>query len=118
MSAENRELVKANGLTAPQYYNPVADRYEYSLGVGGAAWYRVRGTVAKDTITASGDVIRSYGEDMYGFSIINDGTDVITFTIGNIMLTIKENEAWGGLFDPFRTVTIQATGPYRAVVFQ
>lgn len=118
MSAENREMVKANGLTAPQYYNPAIDGYEYLHGVGGAAWYRVRGTVVKDTISASVDVTRSYGEDMYGFSIINDGVDDVTFTIGNIMLTIKENEAFSSLFEPFRTVNITATGDFRAVIMQ
>lgn len=118
MSAENREMVKANGLTAPQYYNPGADQYEYLHGIGGAAWYRVRGTVVKDTINANEDVTRTYGEDMYGFSIINDGVDDVVFTIGNIILMVKENEAFSSLFEPFRTVNIVATGEFRAVIMQ
>lgn len=118
MSAENREMVTANGLTAPQYYNPDKDNYEHLHGADGAAWYRVRGTVAEDSISASEDVTRTYGEDMFGFSIINDGVDDVVFTIGNIVVVVKENEAHGSLFKPFRTVSIVATGEFRAVIYQ
>lgn len=118
MSAENSELAKANGLAAPQFYNPKTGRYEHLHGTDGAAWYRVRGTVTKDVIHEAEDSTRSYGEDMYGFSIINYGVDDVVFTIGNITMTIKENGAYGSLFEPFRTVSVAATGEFQAVVFQ
>lgn len=42
MSAENRALIKdANGIFAPQHYNPTADKYEAAQGEGGASFVRV-----------------------------------------------------------------------------
>lgn len=118
MSAENRELVRANGVIAPQYYNSDTDRYEFLQGIGGAAWYRVRGTVVKDVINDDENVTKNYPDEMYGFSIVNDGTSDLTFNINGLEIIVKENEAFSNLFDGFTQIEINASDDFRAVVMQ
>lgn len=52
---------------------------------------------------------------MQGITVINDSPDPLNITINDITITIKPNEAFSELFDPFTQVTFSHT-QYRAYI--
>lgn len=47
--------------------------------------------------------------------IANDGTTDLVVRINALSFTVKPSEVFEEVFSPFTSVTIQATGPYRAL---
>ncbi len=76
------------------------------------------GRIIKDSFSGSTTITKTYQTSVQGFSIINDGATDITFTINNLSFTVMSGEDFNGVFDPFTTVTINTTSPYRAVIRQ
>lgn len=73
--------------------------------------------VVKDYFYGTSNITKNYQEDMMGFKITNDhnSTD-LTFTIHGITISVKSKETIEEKFKPFRSVTINTTVPYRAIV--
>jgi hypothetical protein len=117
MAANNKDLQTANGKIAPQFYDASLDAYVIAQGDNGTPFYRARGTVAMEAWT-NVSPITTFPDNRYGFSIVNDGTADLTFTINTFTRTVKVGEAYSALFDPFTSLTITATGAYRAEVLR
>lgn len=117
MSATDQQLIRAQGIPAPQYFNEANNKYDPQTGRDGAAWYHQRGTVTIDYINSSTNINRSYPNKCYGFAIVNDGGGDITATVNNLTITVKAGESFESLFKPFTSIQINSAGvPYRAVV--
>lgn len=69
-----------------------------------------------DYFTGTAAVTRNFVEDKQGFNIVNDGTSLVSFTINAITIEVKPGESYEGRFKKFKTVTVSATGPFRAQV--
>ena len=117
MAANNKDLQTANGKIAPQFYDANLDAYVIAQGDNGTPFYRARGTVAMEAWTNAAP-ITTYPSARYGFSIINDGTADLTFTINGNTRTVKPGENYNALFDAFTSLSISATGAYRAEVLR
>lgn len=71
----------------------------------------------KDSWNGTVDVVKSWsGDDMSYISIVNDGADPLVFTINGISITVDVGEDFNHDFDPFTSVSIVTTSPYRAIV--
>lgn len=116
MAADNQPLFKAQDLPAPQYFNPNSNKYEVLTGRDGANAFIEKGRVVKDAFHDITSVSKSYQTKMFGFGIVNDGDTDLTFTINGFTILVKPYETFDDLFDGFTTVTINATGAFRAVV--
>ena len=117
MSATDQQLVRAQGIPSPQYFNQEANRYDPQTGRDGAAWYHQRGTVTIDYINNTVDVTKNYTNNCYGFALVNDGDGDVVVKINNLTITIKAGEAFESLFKPFTSLKIESAGTaYRAVV--
>lgn len=122
MNTMSIPVVKTQGIPVPQYLNEPGNKFEVQTGRNGAAWYHQRGTVLKDVINGSANVTKSYNTQMFGFAIVNDakrddtGASDLSFTIGTLTVIVKPREVFNSLFDPFTSVTITATKPFRAEV--
>lgn len=123
MSATDQSLIRSkDGIAIPQYYNPSTNRNEPITGRDGANAFIEKGRVLKDAFSGSTTITKTYTTEMFGFGIVNDtevGSDTaadLTFQINGFEITVKPSEAFDDLFEPFQTVTVTATGPYRAVV--
>jgi hypothetical protein len=117
MPANNKDLKLANGKVAPQVYDEVLDDYTYAKGRDGAPYYQQRGSIAMEAWTDQ-NPITTFPSNRYGFSIVNDGTADLTFTINSFTRKVKVGEAYSALFDAFTTVAINATSAYRAEVLK
>ncbi|MER2170748.1 MAG: hypothetical protein ABS938_08920 [Psychrobacillus psychrodurans] len=117
MSATDKELVKAAGsIPAPQYYNPLNDRYEPITGRNGANAFIEKGRVVKDVVESLSDVTKTYSTEMFGVGIVNDGIADLTFSINKFTITVKPGESFDDLFEAFTEITINATSKFRAVI--
>jgi hypothetical protein len=117
MAANNKDLQMANGKIAPQFYDEKLDAYVIAKGDDGTPFYRARGTVAMEAWT-NVSPITTFPDNRYGFSIINDGTADLTFTINGNIRTVKPGENYNALFEAFTSLSISATGAYRAEVLR
>jgi hypothetical protein len=117
MSANNKDLKTANGKIAPQFYDPTLDDYVIAQGDNGTPFYRARGTIAMEAWTNT-NPITTFPSARYGFSIVNDGTSDLTFTINGNVRTVKPGENYNALFEAFTSLSINATGAYRAEVLR
>lgn len=117
MTANNKDLKLANGKIAPQFYDPILDDYVIAQGDNGTPFYRARGTIAMESWTDQ-NPITSFPDNRFGFSIINDGSADLTFTINGNTRTVKPGENYSALFDAFTSLTITATSAYRAEVLR
>lgn len=119
MPYNTREIKKdAKNQPIPIFYNPDTDQYEVLEGANGGPYYTHRGTIAMEAWEGSANITKSFANNRYGFSVINDGTADLTFTINAQTRTVKPGEAYSALFEPFTTVTINATSAYRAEVLR
>ena len=116
MSATDQDLLRAKNGNAPQYYNPRTDKYEVLTGRDGANSFIEKGRVVKDVFSGNESIVKTYATPMSGFGLVNDGVEDVTFIINGMQIVVRENEAWDDLFEPFNTVTINATDSFRAVV--
>lgn len=116
MSAQDQPLVRAQGIPAPQYFNEQGNKYENIKGRHGANSFIQLGTVAAESWEGSTDIIKTFPSDRFGFSIVNDGLNDLTFTINGNTRTLKPGEPYGALFEPFTSVSITGTSSYRAEV--
>lgn len=105
------------GQPTPVFYNKEADQYEVLEGVNGASYYRQRGTIAMEAWDNTAPVT-TFASSRYGFSILNDGNADLTFTINGQTRKVKPGEAYSSLFEPFTSLSISATGAYRAEVLK
>lgn len=102
----------------PQYYNPRTDRYEVIVGNHGANSFIQLGTVAMESWSGNSNITTTFPSERFGFSIINDGSTDVTFTINGNTRTIKKYESYNALFEPFTSVEIETTSEYRAEVLK
>jgi chitodextrinase len=75
--------------------------------------------VVKDYFEGSANITKTYTDSMVGFEIANDaasGGSQLTFTINNLTIPVKAQEVYSANFDPYKSVTITTTVPYRATV--
>jgi hypothetical protein len=118
MPANNRDLQRANGQIAPQFYDEKVDAYVIAKGENGAPYYRERGSVAMEAWEGSSNVTKTFTSERWGFAVVNDGTADLTFTINGQTRKVLPGEGYSALFEPFTTVTISATSAYRAEVLR
>ncbi|WP_338789121.1 chitobiase/beta-hexosaminidase C-terminal domain-containing protein [Metabacillus sp. FJAT-53654] len=73
--------------------------------------------VIMDYFEGTSNITKTYQNDMMGFKITNDhnSTD-LTFKIHGITISVKPKETFNGNFTPFRSITINTSVPYRAIV--
>lgn len=116
MAAQDKPLVRAQNTPAPQYFNKDANQYEVIEGRNGANAFIQLGTIAMEAWKGSANTVQSFGSNRYGFSIVNRGTAVLTFTINGQTREVDVGEAYSSLFEPFTSVTINATSLYKAEV--
>jgi hypothetical protein len=118
MASFNKELkTAANGKIAPQFYDESVDDYVIAVGSEGAPFYRQRGSIAMEAWDQS-NPITTFTSSRYGFSIINEGTADLTFTINGVTRTVRVGETYSALFEAFTTVTIAGATAYRAEVLK
>lgn len=112
------DIPLVNGKPAPTYKNDKTGEWELIEGTFGGPYYTHRGTVAMEAWEGSANITKTFTEDRYGFSVVNDGTADLTFTIGDQTRRVKPGEFYNALFEPFTTLTINATSAYRAEVLK
>jgi hypothetical protein len=118
MAADNKKLKTAMGEIAPQFYDETADDYVIAKGSDGAPYYRARGTIAMESWEGSSNITQTFPDSRYGFSVVNDGTSDLTFTINGQTRKVKVGESYSALFQPFTSVNVNATSAYRAEVLR
>lgn len=102
-------LTDASGkMPIPQYYDPISDSYKPLTTQG---MYSV-----KDSFEGTISITKTYTSSMRGFSIQNDSTENITFTINGLTIKLKPTEGFEDYFEPFTSVQITSNGAFRAVV--
>ncbi len=69
---------------------------------------------AHEPFSGSATVTHTFGSNMNGFAIKNDGTTDLTFTIGSDTYTVKAGESFIENFGTFISVTVTTTSPFRA----
>jgi hypothetical protein len=75
--------------------------------------------VVKDYFEGNANITKTYTDSMVGFEIANDaasGGSQLTFTINNLTIPVKAQEVYSANFDPYKSVTITTTVPFRATV--
>lgn len=118
MPAYNKDLkTAASGKIAPQFYDETLDDYVIANGSDGAPFYRERGSIAMEAWDQSNPVT-NFPSNRYGFSIINEGTTDLTFTINGVTRTVRVGEAYSALFEAFTSVDISGATAYRAEVLR
>lgn len=119
MPYNTKDVLKdGGGKPTPVYFNKETDQYEVLEGTLGGPYYTHRGTVAMEAWEGSTTITKTFSSNRYGFSIVNDGTADLTFTINSQTRKVKPGEAYSSLFEPFTTLTITATSAYRAEVLK
>jgi hypothetical protein len=103
---------------APQYFNEATNQYEAIKGRYGANSFIQLGTVAAEAWEGTTTETKNFPSDRFGFSIINDGTANLTFTINGQTRKLLPGEGYEALFEAFTSVQINATSPYRAEVLK
>jgi len=116
MSAQDQPLVRSQGIPAPQYYNATTNAYEAITGEYGANRFIERGRIVKDAFSGSTNVTKTYGTQMFGLGIVNDGETDVVVTLNGFTITLKAGESFDDLFDAFTSFTITTTSAYRSVV--
>lgn len=117
MAYDTKSIVTdVNSKPVPQYYNPSTDAYEPIHGNYGANSFIERGRIVKDVFSASGNLTKTYGTEMYGIGIVNDGLSDVNVTINGLTILIKPGESFDDLFEPFKKIQFTATESYRAVI--
>jgi hypothetical protein len=119
MAGNTKELKTAAGSKiAPQFFDEDLDDYVIAKGSDGAPFYRERGSIAMEAWNGAADITQTFTGNRYGFSIINDGSADLTFTLNSQTRTVKPGEQYYALFDAFTSVIITATSAYRAEVLR
>lgn len=115
MSYNTRNILRdVNLIPVPQHFNETADEYQVTQGRKGATFVQLRGMSAKEPFEGTATTVQVFTQEMYGFVISNDGTDDLTFTIGNDTFRVRSGEVWDDFIEPFLEVTVTTTGPFRA----
>lgn len=114
----DKALKRVGNMIMPQFFNDTLDDFEVQKGENGAAYYITRGTIAMESWQGSANISKTFTSARYGFSVVNDGTTDLTFTINTQTRTVKPGESYHALFEPFTSVTITATSAYRAEVLR
>lgn len=116
MAAEDKPMVRASNGVAPQYFDERKQQFEVQTGTNGAGRFVERGRIVKDVFSGSENITKTYASNMYGFAIVNQGTEPLTVTINTFDIEVDAGEPFEDLFDPFQSVTITATGKFKAMV--
>lgn len=111
-------LVLAQGDPAPQYWEDEAGQYEVTRGKYGAYLARNVGMTCVASQSRTGNYIFDLTDPANGFSIINDGSTDVSFTIGAVNIVVKPGEAWSSLFKPFTTAQVVGVGAWRGAVYE
>lgn len=103
----------SNGIPIPQIFNTEANDYEALLGRNGATFFQQRGTMVVDHIEDTKNLTKTYTNDCWGASILNDGNANLTMTINSMVITVKPGRVYSALFSKsFKTVTVAATSNF------
>lgn len=70
----------------------------------------------KDVFRGNVTETKAYLSEMSFIGLVNDGTDELTIEVNGMSIPVLPKEPFEEFFDPFTTVTITTTGPYRAFV--
>lgn len=124
MSAETKSLKDANGKIAPQHYDESLEEWDFTKGEGGALYTKLvdsvalKGSIAMESWEESVSSTKTFPTPRYGFSIVNDGTEDVTFTINEQTRRVKQDENYSAIFEAFTEVVIVASTLYRAEVLR
>lgn len=77
-----------------------------------------KGSIAMESWEGDSDTTKTFPEERHGFSLVNDGDSDVTFTINGQTRTVRADEYYSALFEPFLVVQINATTAYRAEVLK
>lgn len=61
-------------------------------------------------------VTKTFVTPASGVNVVNDGIDNLVITVNEMDITVKPDEGFESIFEPFTTLKITATGAYRALV--
>ena len=119
MAFDDRKIITdIDRRPVPQYFNEKTNQYEPIKGRDGANSFIQLGTVAQEAWEGSANITKTFPSNRYGFSIMNDGTADLTFTINGQTRRVKPGEGYSALFPAFTSITITATSAYRAEVLE
>lgn len=119
MSANSKNLFKANSQVAPQFFDESKDDWVPQKGSGGSSYVHVTNNpVVEDYWEGSTSITKTFPEPMRGVSIANDGLETLTFTINGVTRTIYPGEPYTGTLKNFTQITINAKDKYRAEVLK
>lgn len=115
---ENGRLPRANGEIAPSFFDEAIGDFNVPRGKNGTPYMNQIGSVVEDYWEGSSPITKSFNTSMNGFSIANDGLEILTFTINGVTRTVYPGEPYNGILKPFRQVIINAKDKYRAEVLK
>lgn len=68
---------------------------------------------AKEPFSGSANLTKNFARSMEALVIVNDSNSDLTFTIANDTYTVKSGEIFDEELEPFLSVSVTATGPFR-----
>lgn len=89
---------------------------EIKLNGGGGGGGDMPLLVVEDEWEGSSNITKSFTNSCMGLSVVNEGTTPVIVTIGNKTIQIDAGESFDNLFKPFKTLTVTASGQYKALV--
>lgn len=117
-NVSDKELVRAKNVPVPQYFNEAKGEFEVLTGRDGANAFIQQGSIAMESWEGSVNEVITFESNRFGFSIVNDGTSDVVFTINGNTRKVRKYEAYSALFEPFTSVDIATTSAYRAEVLK
>jgi hypothetical protein len=72
--------------------------------------------VVKDSFSGTANTTKTYDSDMTNFVINNTGATSLSFVINGITIPVNAGASFDDAFEPFRQITITASGAYNALV--
>lgn len=118
MAANDTPLYTAQGKPTSQYFNEATNQWEPIKGRDGANSFIQLGTVAMEVWNHTDTPIQTFPSNRFGFSIVNEGIDALSFTINGQTRTVKKGGSYSSLFEPFTSVTVTATTEFQAEVLK
>lgn len=70
----------------------------------------------RESWVGSSNTTKTFATTMSAFAIVNNGASDLTFTIGDVTVTVKAGQSFDDSFYPFTQVIINTTVAYQALV--
>lgn len=119
MAIDDKKPIKVGNFYPPQIKDAKTGKYKELT----SDTYNMQSvqtvSVHKQYFEGSGNFTKEFDEDMHGLSIYNGHTEIMRFVIDGVSIPVFEKGSWSDVFkDPFRTVSIIASGPWYVMPLQ